>query len=105
MSSPPRRALLTAALGFAHLAPPSAGLRALRAWLDSWPGVGAVAVGMGRQGFDLTLEYRDAATWRASFERRRLNNFSPAAPLGYASAPTPWQAVQWAAWQVLRRRR
>jgi hypothetical protein len=99
----PRRALLTAALGFAHLPPQTPALRALHAWMDSWRGVGAVAVAMGRHGFDLTLEHRDAAAWRASFERRALQNFSPAAPLGYASAPTAWQAVQWAAWQVLRR--
>jgi hypothetical protein len=25
-------------------------LRALRTWLDSWPGIGLVAVGMPRQG-------------------------------------------------------
>ena len=27
----------------------------LRTWLDSWPGVGHVAVGMHRQGYDLQL--------------------------------------------------
>jgi hypothetical protein len=100
-----RRALLTAALGFVQLQPQTAALRALHAWLDAWGGVAAVAIGMGRQGFDLTLEYRDASTWHASFDRRRLDNFSPAAPLGYASAPTPWQAVRWAAWQVVQRLR
>src|SRR5262245_43385619 len=30
-------------------------LDALRSWLNSWPGVGHVAVGMHRQGFDLQL--------------------------------------------------
>jgi hypothetical protein len=30
-------------------------LWALRTWLDSWAGIGRVAVGMHRQGFDLQL--------------------------------------------------
>jgi len=30
-------------------------LHALRTWLDSWPGIGHVAVGMHRQGYDLQL--------------------------------------------------
>jgi hypothetical protein len=30
-------------------------LPALRSWLDSWPGIGAVRVGMHRQGYDLQL--------------------------------------------------
>jgi hypothetical protein len=34
-------------------------LRALRTWLDSWSGVGHVAVGMHRQGFDLQLTQYD----------------------------------------------
>ena len=40
---------------FAGLALPSydRALWALRTWLDSWPGIGHVAVGMHRQGYDL----------------------------------------------------
>ena len=30
-------------------------LWALRTWLDSWSGIGHVAVGMHRQGYDLHL--------------------------------------------------
>ena len=30
-------------------------LGALRSWLDSWSGIGRVAVGMHRQGYDLQL--------------------------------------------------
>jgi len=34
----------------------------LRSWLDSWLGIGHVAVGMHRQGFDLQLaQYESAA--------------------------------------------
>jgi len=40
---------------------------ALRTWLDSWPGVGHVVVGMHRQGFDLQLTQYDDRGWRATF--------------------------------------
>jgi hypothetical protein len=52
-----RGQLLRAALGFAGCSMPSydRALRALRTWLDSWPGVGRVAVGMHCQGYDLQL--------------------------------------------------
>ena len=40
---------------------------ALRAWLDSWSGIGHVAVGMRRQGFDLQLTQYDERGWRATF--------------------------------------
>jgi hypothetical protein len=41
-----------AALGFAGLPSPSYDrpLHALRAWLDSWSGIGAGTVGIARQG-------------------------------------------------------
>ena len=53
----PRGQLLRAAVGFATCSMPSydRALWALRAWLDSWPGIGHVAVGMHRQGYDLQL--------------------------------------------------
>ena len=46
-----------AALGFVGCALSSydRALWALRTWLDSWSGIGHVAVGMYRQGFDLQL--------------------------------------------------
>jgi hypothetical protein len=48
-----RGQLLRAALDFAGLSRPSydRALWALRTWLDSWPGIGRVAVGMARQGY------------------------------------------------------
>jgi hypothetical protein len=42
-------------------------LWALRTWLDSWPGIGHVAVGMHRQGFDLQLTQYDDRGWPATF--------------------------------------
>ena len=42
-------------------------LWALRTWLDSWPGIGHIAVGMHRQGFDLQLTQYDERGWRATF--------------------------------------
>ena len=35
-------------------------LWALRTWLDSWSGIGHVAVGMHRQGYDLQPDSQDA---------------------------------------------
>ena len=47
--------LLTIALGFATCSMPSydRAVWALRTWLDSWTGIGRVAVGMHGQGYDL----------------------------------------------------
>jgi len=58
-----------AALGFAGCALPSydRALWALRTGLDSWPGIGHVAVGMHRQGYDLQLTRCDDRGWRATF--------------------------------------
>ena len=57
-----------AALGFAGLPRPShkRSLWALRTWLDSWPGVGHVAAGMHRQGFELQFTQYDERSWRAT---------------------------------------
>jgi len=41
-------------------------LWASRTWLDSWPGIGHVAVGMHRQGFDLQVTQYERG-WRATF--------------------------------------
>jgi hypothetical protein len=39
----------------------------LRTWLDSWCGIGHIAVGMHRQGFDLQLTQYDDRGRRATF--------------------------------------
>ncbi|HET9480290.1 MAG TPA: hypothetical protein VFP98_00910, partial [Candidatus Polarisedimenticolia bacterium] len=62
-----RRPLLTAALGFARVRADTAELRPLHAWLDSWGGIGAIAVGMARQGYDLQLTRYAEQGWRANF--------------------------------------
>jgi hypothetical protein len=45
-----RLATLRAALGFLHLPPRAPELRLLHRWLDSWTGIGLIAVGLHRQG-------------------------------------------------------
>jgi hypothetical protein len=44
-------------------------LHALRSWLDSWRGIGAVSVGMHRQGYDLHLTQYDERGWRPAADR------------------------------------
>jgi hypothetical protein len=100
---PDRRGLLIAALGFAQLSPQTPALRALHAWLDTWGGVGALAGGLIRQGYDVAFEYR-ASQWQATIAKKR-HGVRPGAAAGYASAGTPWAALQWAGWQALSRER
>lgn len=62
---------LTATLGFAQLDPRAPELRVLHRWLDTWRGIGDVAAGMHRAGWDLQLtEYGDGQ-WRATFYVQR----------------------------------
>ena len=99
-----RGQLLRAALGFGGLPRPSNDrtLWALRTWLDSWPGIGHVAVGMHRQGFDLQLTQYDDRGWRATFYTTGMEHSSTSAT-GSAWERTPWRAVQEAARDALRR--
>jgi hypothetical protein len=77
-----RGQLLRAALGFAGCSLPSydRALWALRTWLDSWPGVSRVAVGMHRQGFDLQLTQYDDRGWRATFYTTGIEQSPTSAP-------------------------
>ena len=98
MTTAVRRARLLAALGFLEIrwrgyTPDAAG--ALARWMHSWPGIGAVVVGMQAQGFD--VEYPHA--WRANFYPTRTAQHSIV--LGSAWEPTPSRAVQPAAWTAL----
>jgi len=77
-------------------------LEALRSWLDSWRGIGAVERGMVRQGFDLQLTRYDARRWRATFYSSGMEH-SITSPTASAYEPTPRRAVQGAAREALRR--
>jgi hypothetical protein len=92
-----RGRLLVGALGFA-CSMPSYGrvLHTLGAWLDSWAGIGRIAVGMARQGYDLQLTRYDERGRRATMEH------SPTSA-GTGWERTPWHATQRAAWEALRR--
>jgi hypothetical protein len=96
-----RGQLVRAALGFAGCALPSYdhALWALRTWLDSWSGIGHVAVGMHRQGFDLQLTQYDERGWRATFYTTGMEH-SPTSATGTAWERTPWHATQRAAWET-----
>jgi hypothetical protein len=90
-----RRALLTAALGFLALPAHTPALRALHAWLDNWRGLGLIVDAMRRQGYRVSL--REIEAWVASFRHDPMVSV-----LGFGSAPTPWGAVQQAAWVVMK---
>jgi hypothetical protein len=62
-----RGQLLRAALGFAGLPRPSYDRArwAFRTWLDSWSGIGRIAVGMAYWGYDLQLTRYDECGWGA----------------------------------------
>jgi hypothetical protein len=100
-----RRALLTTALVMTQLADTAdtvPGGRMLRAWLDTWQGIGHVAVGMDRQGFDLQLtKYADRG-WRATFYTSGMEH-APTSSTGSAWERTRWRAVQRAALDALKR--
>jgi len=69
-----------------------------RRWLDRWAGVGLVAAGMARQGFDLELTRFGDEGWRATFSPAgRAHSVAT----GSAWEATPWRAVQRAAWEAL----
>ena len=75
-------------------------LSALRTWLDSWSGIGHVAVGMAHQGYDLQLTRYDEKGWRATFYT--TGEHSPTSATGTAWERTPWHATQRAAWEALK---
>ena len=97
------RGLLIAALGFCRAAPRTSALTGVASWLDSWAGVRAIAMVLRRRHHALTLESRARDGWTAVFRYVGPTPLPKAAPSGLATGPTPWQAVQWAAWQVVRR--
>ena len=102
LSGPPRTVdrrtkNLTAALAFLRLPPRAPELRLLHRWLDNWSGVGLIVVGVERQGLRLSLSHITEGEWRAVF----MGESALLAPRGFGVAPTPWAAVQRAAWMAL----
>jgi hypothetical protein len=63
-------------------------LHALRSWLDSWPGIGHIVVGMHGQGYDLQLTQYDERGWRATFYTTGMEH-SPTRATGTAWERTP----------------
>jgi len=74
----------------------------MRSWLDSWSGIGRVADGMARQGYDLQLTRYDERGWRATFYASGIEH-SPTSATGTGWEHTPWRAVQSAARDTLGR--
>ena len=94
---------MLAALGFLRVQgqrPPI--LQALHRWLDSWRGIGDIAGGMAREGYDLQLTRYDEQGWRATFYTSGVEH-SPTSATGTAWEPTPWRATQRAAREALRK--
>src|SRR6267142_5979699 len=77
-------------------------LPTLRTWLDSWAGIGHVAVGMHRQGYDLQLTQYDERGRRATFYATGMEH-SPTSATGTGWERTPWHATQRAAWETLKK--
>ncbi len=77
-------------------------LDVLHEWLDSWSGIGVIERGMARQGYDLQLTRYANEGWRATFFLTGREH-SMTQATGSAWEPTPWQAVQGAAWEALRK--
>jgi len=97
-----RGQLLQAALGFAGLPSTDGSLLVLRSYLDSWSGIGRIAVGMAHQGFDLQLTRYDERGWRATFYTTGMEH-SPTSATGTGWEPTPWHATQRAAWEAVKK--
>ena len=74
-----------------------------RAWLGTWSGIGLVAAGLSRQGYDLRLARYDERGWRATFYVSGMEH-SPTGATGSAIEPSPWLAAQRAAWEALHSR-
>jgi len=68
-------------------------------WLDSWRGVGLLAVGLHRIGYDLDLRQYGDGHWRASFY---VTGFAHSILGGSAWEPTAWRAVQRAGWDAIQ---
>jgi hypothetical protein len=73
-------------------------LRLVHEWLDSWAGLGLIIPGMAHQGWDVQLTAYAARDWRANCYTLGIAHSIVG---GTAWEPTPWGAVQRAAWEAL----
>src|SRR5262249_8531749 len=95
--------LLRAAFGFPSLEPCEPELRLMPGWLDTWTGIGHIVPGMACQDDDLELRRYDGRGWSATFFLSGFEH-SLTADAGRAWARSPWEAVQRAAGDALRKR-
>jgi hypothetical protein len=75
-------------------------LRLVHEWLDSWSGIGLIIAGMTHQGWDVQITAYAARDWGANFFPVGIAHSVVG---GTAWEPTPWRAVQWAAWEAVKR--
>ena len=93
-----RRLSLRAALAFALVPDNAPEVQLVRRWLNNWSGIGLIIAGMARQGWDVQLTAYAARDWRANFFPVGIAHSIVG---GSAWEPTPWRAVQRAAWGTL----
>jgi len=72
----------------------------LERWLGSWSGLGLIVEGMRRQGYVFQLSEAEQG-WRSTFYRKRPTNVTPFEHRVLRFWPTPFRAVQDAAWEAL----
>ena len=99
--TPQRRSLLLAALGFALMGVAAPRSASFTHGFRPWTGIGHVIGGMHRQGYDVQLTQYDERGWRATFYVTGMEH-SATSSTASAWEPTPWRAVQRAAFDALR---
>ena len=93
-----RRLNLTAALGFLQVKPTEPELQMLHRVFDNWRGIGDLAVGLHRVGYDVALIQQADEGWSATFYiTGRMHSIVG----GWANDPKPWRAVQRAGWDAV----
>ncbi len=93
-----RRALLIAALAAVLVKSREPEFAVVHAWRDNWRSIGLIVVGMARHGYDVWLASEEGG-WRATFLHRR-HLMQPWVGQVLTWWPTPWKAVQDAAWRA-----
>ena len=81
---------MRAALAAALVQADAPELALVHKWLNSWRGVGLLAVGLHRTGYDLDLRQYGDGNWRTTFY---VTGQAHSILGGSASEPTVWRAV------------